>query len=182
MKISPVKNTDLLILEPKVYSDNRGFFFESFNQNVLNEYLGKKIHFVQDNHSKSKKNVLRGLHYQTKPMEQGKLVRVLSGKIFDVAVDIRKSSKNYGRWFSEVLSSENHKQFWIPAGYAHGFLVLEPKTEVLYKTTNFYDPKYERCIKYDDNLINIKWPNVNNYLLSKKDMMGCNFDQAELFN
>ncbi|EJF4739817.1 dTDP-4-dehydrorhamnose 3,5-epimerase, partial [Salmonella enterica] len=149
---------DVLIFEPKVFSDERGFFMESFNQKVFEEAVGRKIEFVQDNHSKSTKGVLRGLHYQVEPYAQGKLVRCIAGEVFDVAVDIRKDSETFGKWVGVNISSENKRQLWIPEGFAHGFLVLSDSADFLYKTSNYYSPIHERGIVWNDPTININWP------------------------
>ena len=173
MKVTPLKIPEVKLIEPEVFEDERGFFFESFNQQKFNEAIGQDVTFVQDNHSKSTKGVLRGLHYQKEPFAQGKLVRVISGEVFDVVVDIRKDSPTYGQWVSEVLSGENKKQLWIPAGFAHGFLVLSDVAEIVYKTTDFYSPEHEHCLKYNDKQINITWPSISSqYLLSPKDARG----------
>jgi dTDP-4-dehydrorhamnose 3,5-epimerase len=158
MKVTPTAIPDVLLIEPKVFSDDRGFFFESFNRQAFREAAGLDVDFLQDNHSKSAKNVLRGLHYQLPPRAQGKLVRVVQGEVFDVAVDLRKGSKTFGRWVGETLSSENRKQVWIPPGFAHGFLTLSDTAEFLYKTTDYYAPDCERCIRWDDPDIGIDWP------------------------
>lgn len=171
MKVTPTRIPDVLIIEPKVFGDDRGFFFESFNQKAFNEAVGEII-FVQDNHSKSAKNVLRGLHYQLPPKAQGKLVRVVQGEVFDVAVDLRKDSNTYGQWISEVLSAENKKQMWIPPGLAHGFLVLSEAAEFLYKATDYYAPELERCIRWNDTDIAINWPLIGAPSLSTKDLAG----------
>lgn len=171
MKVRSTRIPDVLIIEPQVFGDDRGFFFESFNQKVFNEVVGQDITFVQDNHSKSAKNVLRGLHYQLPPKAQGKLVRVIQGEVFDVAVDIRKGSKTYGQWVGELLSGDNKKQFWIPPGFAHGFLTLSDTAEFLYKTTDYYAPEYERSIRWDDPDLAIAWPLMGESLLSKKDSL-----------
>ncbi|MEL0056138.1 MAG: dTDP-4-dehydrorhamnose 3,5-epimerase, partial [Methylophilaceae bacterium] len=155
------------------FEDERGFFFEAFNQKKFNNLLGQDITFVQDNHSKSKQGVLRGLHYQKAPFAQAKLVRVTSGEIFDVAVDIRIDSPTYGQWSGEILSAQNKKQLWIPEGFAHGFLVLSDEAEVIYKTTQFYSKDHENCIAYNDKKINITWPSLaGQYILSPKDLEG----------
>ena len=172
MKAHPLEISEVKVIEPQVFEDNRGFFLETFNQLKFNELIGEKITFVQDNHSQSKKGVLRGLHFQKPPFSQGKLVKVISGEIFDVAVDIRKDSSSFGNWVSEILSAKNKKQLWIPEGFAHGFLVLSEQAEVIYKTTNFYSFEHERCIAYNDPFININWPLMENYVLSKKDLNG----------
>ncbi|WP_153147551.1 dTDP-4-dehydrorhamnose 3,5-epimerase [Dechloromonas sp. H13] len=171
MKVTPTAIPDVLLIEPKVFGDDRGFFFESFNQKVFEEATGLQATFVQDNHSKSSRNVLRGLHYQIK-RPQGKLLRVVQGEVFDVAVDIRKDSKTYGQWVGQILSAENKKQLWIPPGFAHGFLTLSETAEFLYKTTDYYAPEHERCIAWDDPKIGIKWPLTVAPLLSKKDKAG----------
>ena len=150
MKVIPTAISDVLIIEPQIFGDERGFFFESFNQRQFNEAIGREVIFVQDNHSRSAKNVLRGLHYQV-VRPQGKLVRVVHGEVFDVAVDIRKSSPTFGRWVGEILSAENKKQIWIPEGFAHGFMVLSDTAEFLYKTTDYWMPEFERSIVWDDS-------------------------------
>ncbi|ECB7205880.1 dTDP-4-dehydrorhamnose 3,5-epimerase, partial [Salmonella enterica subsp. enterica serovar Abaetetuba] len=155
--------------EPKVFSDERGFFMESFNQKVFEEAVGRKIEFVQDNHSKSTKGVLRGLHYQVEPYAQGKLVRCIAGEVFDVAVDIRKDSETFGKWVGVNISSENKRQLWIPEGFAHGFLVLSDSADFLYKTSNYYSPIHERGIVWNDPTININWPINIDKILSEKD-------------
>lgn len=160
---------DVLIFEPKVFGDERGFFMESFNQRLFEEATGRKVEFVQDNHSKSSKGVLRGLHFQLAPYAQGKLVRCASGEVYDVAVDIRKNSKTFGRWVGVNLSAENKKQLWIPEGFAHGFMTLADNTEFLYKTTNYYHPESECSILWCDQYIDIEWPSVENIILSQKD-------------
>lgn len=168
-----VKKTDfseILLIEPKIYNDERGFFFESFNKKSFYNLTNLNVDFVQDNHSRSKKNVLRGLHFQlNKP--QGKLIRVLDGIILDVIVDIRKSSSNFGKWIAFELSSTNQKQLWIPEGFAHGYLVKSSVAEVLYKTTEYWYPEYEKCIIWDDTDISINWP-IDNPILSQKDQRG----------
>ena len=164
------KIPEVILFEPKVFHDERGFFFESFNQKEFNQLVGKEINFVQDNHSKSKKGVIRGLHFQSSPMEQGKLVRVIDGEIWDVAVDIRSNSSSYGCWVGEEISSHNKKQLWIPEGFAHGFLVLSETAEVVYKTTNYYSQAHEKMIHWKNNEFNINWPVFNiNILTSAKD-------------
>jgi dTDP-4-dehydrorhamnose 3,5-epimerase len=170
MKVTSLKIPDVKIIEPDVFEDERGFFYESFNQQKFNEAIGKNITFVQDNHSKSKKGVLRGLHYQEEPFAQGKLVRVLVGEVFDVVVDIRKDSSSYGKWVAEILSAENKKQLWIPEGFAHGFLCLQDNTEFAYKTTNYYSKNHEKFFRYDNKLFNIDWPNMKRYFIAEKDL------------
>ncbi|MDR2186505.1 MAG: dTDP-4-dehydrorhamnose 3,5-epimerase [Azonexus sp.] len=175
MKITPTAIPDVLVIEPKIFGDERGFFFESFNQKAFNEAIGQEIIFVQDNHSKSAQNVLRGLHYQLPPKAQGKLVRVIQGEVFDVAVDIRQNSPTYGQWVAETLSADNKKQFWIPPGFAHGFLTLSETAEFLYKTTDYYAPELERCIRWDDPVLAIQWPLTKAVLVSRKDEQGASF-------
>ena len=170
----------LILLEPKVFCDGRGYFFESFNQKTFEEAIGLSPRFVQENHSKSIKGVLRGLHYQLPPKAQGKLVRIIQGEIFDVVVDIRKDSPTFGQWLSEVLTDHNKKQLWIPPGFAHGFLVLSETAEVLYKATHFYAPKSERCIIWNDSDIGIDWPLKREPLLSEKDLRGSPLHEADL--
>ena len=157
MKITPTAIPDVLVIEPKVFGDARGFFYESFNQKAFNEATGLDVNFVQDNHSRSTKGVLRGLHYQIH-QPQGKLVRVVRGAVFDVAVDIRKGSPTFGKWEGIELTEENNKQFWVPPGFAHGFLVLSDSADFLYKTTDYYAPEFERCIAWNDPAIGINWP------------------------
>ncbi len=171
---------DVLIIEPKVFGDARGFFFESFNQKSFNEATGLDVNFVQDNHSKSVRGVLRGLHYQIQ-QPQGKLVRVVQGEVFDVAVDIRKGSPTFGQWVGEILSAENKKQLWIPAGLAHGFLVLSDSAEFLYKTTDYYAPAYERCVAWNDADLGIDWPISDTPLLSAKDAAGSRLAELESY-
>jgi len=171
----------LLILEPKVFGDSRGFFFESFNAKDFADATGLNVNFVQDNHSKSAKGVLRGLHYQLQ-QAQGKLVRVTQGSVFDVAVDIRKSSPTFGKWVGCELSDTNHRQFWVPAGFAHGFVVLSESADFLYKTTDYYAPAHERCIAWNDPHIGIIWPQGITPSLSAKDKQGVNLNEAELFS
>ncbi|EBR8958387.1 dTDP-4-dehydrorhamnose 3,5-epimerase [Salmonella enterica subsp. enterica serovar Leeuwarden] len=169
MNVIKTEIPDVLIFEPNVFSDERGFFMESFNQKVFEEAVGRKIEFVQDNHSKSTKGVLRGLHYQVEPYAQGKLVRCIAGEVFDVAVDIRKDSETFGKWVGVNISSENKRQLWIPEGFAHGFLVLSDSADFLYKTSNYYSPIHERGIVWNDPTININWPINIDKILSEKD-------------
>ena len=169
MKVIDTAIKDVKIIEPTVYHDDRGFFFESFNQRKFEEVIGRTVEFVQDNHSKSVKSVLRGLHYQMPPYAQGKLVRVVCGEVFDVAVDVRKSSHTFGQWVGVNLSAENKKQLWIPEGFAHGFLTLSESAELLYKTTDFYSKEHEHAIRWDDSTLNIKWPISYDPMLSQKD-------------
>ena len=181
MNVIPTAIPEVLILEPKVFGDERGFFYESFNEKTFQQVTGVKASFLQDNHSRSANGVLRGLHYQIE-QAQGKLVRVVKGAVFDVAVEIRKNSSTFGKWVGVELTAENFKQLWIPPGFAHGFLVLENNTEFLYKTTDYYAPAHERCIAWNDQQLNIQWP-LNGELpnLSAKDQQGVSLSQAELF-
>ncbi|HHI93666.1 MAG TPA: dTDP-4-dehydrorhamnose 3,5-epimerase [Gammaproteobacteria bacterium] len=181
MKATPTSIPDVFVIEPTVFGDERGFFFESYNAKVFSELTGVKTDFVQDNHSRSARNVLRGLHYQIK-QPQGKLVRVTDGEVFDVAVDLRKKSPTFGRWVGECLSAQNKKQLWVPEGFAHGFLVLSEYAEFLYKTTDYYAPEYERCIRWDDQDIAIQWPEEIEPTLSGKDAIGVSFSTAEVFS
>jgi dTDP-4-dehydrorhamnose 3,5-epimerase len=169
-----------VVFEPKIFGDARGFFFESYNAKVFKQATGLDPNFVQDNHSKSGKGVLRGLHYQIKQV-QGKLVRVTQGEVFDVAVDMRSSSQTFGQWVGEYLSGENKRQIWIPPGFAHGFLVLSDTAEFLYKTTDFYAPKFECCLKWDDSTVAVSWPQDITPLLSTKDLAGLSFAEAKKF-
>ncbi len=180
MKVTPLAIPDILLIEPKIFGDERGFFYESYNQRQFEEAVGRKVTFVQDNHSRSVKGVLRGLHYQIQ-QPQGKLVRVVEGKVFDVAVDLRKGSATFGQWVGEILSVENKRQLWVPEGFAHGFLVLSDHAEFLYKTTDYYAPEFERCILWNDCMINVSWPINSQPSLSAKDSNGLLFDQAEVF-
>ena len=181
MKVTPTAIPDVFIIEPTVFGDARGFFYESFNQKAFNEATGTNYQFVQDNHSCSGKGVLRGLHYQIQ-QPQGKLVRVVRGSVFDVAVDIRKSSPTFGQWVGMELTEENHKQLWIPAGFAHGFLVTSESAEFLYKTTGYYAPEHERCIVWNDPILSIQWLNLETSpSLSIKDQAGTLLSNAELF-
>lgn len=181
MKVTPTSIPDVLLLEPAVLSDERGCFFESFNARVFEELTGVKRQFVQDNHSKSVKNVLRGLHYQIE-RPQGKLVRVVQGEVFDVAVDLRKSSKTFGQWTGDYLSAENKRQIWIPEGFAHGFLVLSDAAEFVYKLTDYYHPAAERSLRWDDSRLNIVWPFQGRILLSDKDQAAAAWDDAIFFD
>jgi len=181
MKATPTAIPDVLIIEPQVFGDERGFFFESFNQEKFNAAVGRQVDFVQDNHSKSSKGVLRGLHYQLPPFAQGKLVRVIQGEVFDVAVDIRESSPTFGKWVGEVLSAENKKQLWIPEGFAHGFLTLSDTAEFLYKTTAFYNKESERGLLWNELSIAIDWPDAGSLSLSEKDKQAQSFANADLF-
>ncbi len=180
MKVIQTAIPDVFILEPAIFGDQRGFFLESYNQQTFLNLTGVNASFVQDNHSRSGKNVLRGLHYQIK-QPQGKLVRVASGAVFDVAVDLRKSSPTFGRWVGVELTGENHRQFWVPAGFAHGFLVLSEQADFLYKTTDYYAPEFERCISWNDPEIGIEWPIDIAPSLSAKDQQGLSLSKAEVF-
>lgn len=177
MRATPTAIPDVLVIEPKVFGDERGFFYESYNQKAFHEATGLDVQFVQDNHSKSARNVLRGLHYQVQ-QPQGKLVRVVQGEVFDVAVDIRKDSKTYGQWVGQVISADNNKQLWIPPGLAHGFVVLSETAEFLYKTTDYYAPAHERCIAWNDPDLAIAWPIDGMPSLSAKDAAGIAFREA----
>lgn len=181
MKVTPLRIPDLLLIEPEIFGDERGFFFESFNHERFKKVVGREFEFVQDNHSKSVKGVLRGLHYQIPPKAQGKLVRVIQGEVFDVAVDLRQSSPTFGKWVGEILSASNKKQMWIPEGFAHGFLTLSDTAEFLYKTTDFYSKEHERVISWNDKTIAIQWP-IKNVLLSIKDATPESFKKASYFN
>jgi dTDP-4-dehydrorhamnose 3,5-epimerase len=181
LKVTPTSIPDVLVIEPKVFGDERGFFFESFNQKAFNDATDLNETFVQDNHSRSAKGVLRGLHYQLQ-QPQGKLVRVVRGAVFDVAVDIRKSSPTFGKWIGVELSEENQKQLWVPAGFAHGFLVLSEFADFLYKTTQYYAPAQERCIAWNDATIDVKWPLVQAPSISLKDANGQTLDTIMTFD
>jgi dTDP-4-dehydrorhamnose 3,5-epimerase len=182
VKVIDTAIPEVKILEPKVFGDERGYFFESYNERTLNHALGREVRFVQDNHSRSARGVLRGLHYQLR-QPQGKLVRVVSGEVFDVAVDLRRSSASCGQWVGLTLSAENKRQLWIPEGFAHGFLVLSEMAEFLYKTTDFYAPEHERCIAWNDQGLAINWPLApgDTPIVSVKDAQGVALQQAELF-
>ena len=181
MKVTRCTIPDVLLLEPIVFGDDRGFFFESFNQSSFNQATGLNVNFVQDNHSKSVKNVLRGLHYQIQ-RPQGKLVRVVQGEVFDVAVDLRKSSPTFGQWVGEILSAENKRQLWVPVGFAHGFLVTSDTAEFIYKTTDYYAPEFERSIAWNDAKVSIEWPVNSLPALSSKDLLAGAFDVSEYFS
>lgn len=181
MKVTPLSIPDVLLIEPRVFEDERGFFFESFREDVFKKETLLNISFVQDNHSKSSKGVLRGLHYQIPPHAQGKLVRVIQGEVLDVAVDVRESSPTCGQYVAEILSSDNKKQLYIPEGFAHGFLTLSRTSEFLYKTTNFYHPESECCILWNDATLNIEWPQNLKIELSPRDLLGNSFKSSPLF-
>ncbi|MGN8060919.1 dTDP-4-dehydrorhamnose 3,5-epimerase [Ralstonia sp. 22111] len=181
LKIVRTRIPDVLVIEPTVFRDARGFFFESFNRQVFSAALGSGVDFVQDNHSRGHRGVLRGLHYQIE-QPQGKLVRVVSGAVFDVAVDLRRESPTFSNWVGVELTAESHRQLWIPPGFAHGFLVLSDVADLLYKATDYYAPQHERCIAWDDPDIGIFWPNVeSSLLLSDKDRRGVSFRMAETY-
>lgn len=182
MKATPLVIPEVILFEPRIFGDARGFFFESFNQRQFESAVGHSVSFVQNNHSRSVQHVLRGLHYQIK-QPQGKLVRVVVGEVFDVAVDIRRSSPTFGRWVGEKLSAENKKQLWVPSGFAHGFIVLSEHAEFLYNTTDYWAPEYERCIMWNDSTLNIQWPITGNApVLSEKDARGATLNTAEVYD
>ena len=181
MKATALAIPDVFLLEPTVFGDERGFFYESFNQRVFENAIGRAVHFVQDNHSRSVNHVLRGLHYQIQ-QPQGKLVRVIAGEIFDVAVDIRQSSPTFGQWVGATLSNKNMKQIWVPEGFAHGFVVLSDTAEVLYKTTDYWAPEHEHCIAWNDPDIAIQWPFEGEPQRSAKDKLGVMLSKAVLFD
>lgn len=181
MKVTPLGIPDVLLIEPHVFEDLRGFFFESFREDIFKHKTSLDVSFVQDNHSKSSQGVLRGLHYQLPPHAQGKLARVIQGEVLDIAVDMRKSSPTCGQYVAEILSSDNKKQLYIPEGFAHGFLTLSETSEYLYKTTDFYHPESERCLLWNDKTLNIKWPTDLKIELSLKDSFGISFESSEFF-
>jgi dTDP-4-dehydrorhamnose 3,5-epimerase len=180
MRVTRTEIPDVLIIEPKVFGDARGFFLESFNRRQFQEATQVDLDFVQDNHSRSARGVLRGLHYQVH-QTQGKLVRVVRGAVFDVAVDLRRSSPTFGKWVGTELSEENHRQFWVPPGFAHGFIVLSETADFLYKATNYYAPQHERCIAWNDPVVGIRWPEGIEPQLSEKDSRGTALGEAETF-
>ena len=177
MKAIPTAIPEVLVIEPAVFGDARGFFFESWNERAFNALVGRDVRFVQDNHSMSARNVLRGLHYQVR-QPQGKLVRVVAGEVYDVAVDLRRSSPTFGRWVGERLSAENHRMMWVPAGFAHGFVVLSESAEFLYKTTDYYAPQHERTLLWNDPALGIDWPVAGTPVLKPKDAAGTPLAQA----
>jgi dTDP-4-dehydrorhamnose 3,5-epimerase len=181
MKVTPLSISDVLLIEPHISEDSRGFFFESFREDIFKKKTSLNVSFVQDNHSRSSRGVLRGLHYQLPPHPQGKLTRVIQGEVLDIAVDIRKSSPTFGQYVSEILSMSNKKQLYIPEGFAHGFLTLSDTSEFLYKTTDFYHPECERCIIWNDPTLNITWHKNLNIQLSSEDLLGKSFKSSELF-
>ena len=180
MKVTPTSIPSVLIIEPRVFGDTRGFFFESFNQRAFNQATGLDVNFVQDNHSRSSKGVLRGLHYQIQ-QPQGKLVRVVRGSVFDVTVDLRKSSPTFGQWVGVELTEDNHRQLWIPPGFAHGFYVLSDSADFLYKTTDYYAPEFECSLIWNDPTIGIEWPLNTQPIISAKDVQGNKLADAEVF-
>ncbi|MFQ3191438.1 MAG: dTDP-4-dehydrorhamnose 3,5-epimerase [Paraglaciecola sp.] len=184
MQATPLAIPEVVIFEPRVFGDERGYFYESFSQKTFEQATGLKREFVQDNHSKSQKGVLRGLHYQLPPTAQGKLVRVVEGEALDIAVDIRKNSPTFGQWVGERLSAQNNKQMWVPEGFAHGFITLSDTAQFLYKTTNYYSPVHERCIAWDDPTLAIDWQldNMGTHSLSAKDKVGKLIGDAEVFD
>ena len=181
MKVTPLSIPDVLLIEPIVLEDSRGFFFESFREDIFKKETSLDISFVQDNHSKSSQGILRGLHYQLPPHAQAKLTRVIQGEVLDIAVDIRESSPTCGQYVAEILSSDNKKQLYVPEGFAHGFLTLSEVSEYLYKTTDFYHPESERCILWNDKTLNIDWPKNIEIHLSSKDLNGAIFSSSEIF-
>ena len=183
MKVIPLAIPDVLLIEPRVFGDARGYFFEAYNRRQFQELAGVDVEFVQDNESRSRHGVLRGLHYQMPPHAQGKLVRCAEGEVFDVAVDLRRSSPTFGRWVAAILSDANKHQLWIPAGFAHGFLTLSEHARLIYKTTDYYAPKCDRSLRYDDPKIGIEWPKLDiEFLVSDKDRAAASWDTAEFFD
>jgi dTDP-4-dehydrorhamnose 3,5-epimerase len=182
MEITALSIKDVLVIKPQVHEDKRGYLYESFNQTIFNKQLKNDIHFIQDVHSYSKQHTLRGLHYQLPPKAQAKLIRVIKGQIFDVAIDLRKHSSSFGSWVGQILSEKNNLQMWIPEGFANGFLVLSEDAEVVYKVTEFYSPDYERCIIWNDQALNIHWPIKNQPLISDRDLSGKSFKDAEVYS
>ncbi len=180
MKFTPLSIPDVFLIEPKIFKDDRGFFFESFNFNEFKKATSLDVNFVQDNHSKSTKGVLRGLHYQKSPHAQAKLVRVIQGEVFDVAVDVRSDSPTFGQYVSQILSAENKKQMWIPEGFAHGFLTISETAELLYKTTSYYNPDFERCIIWNDKTLKINWHQNEKIILSIRDSIGKDFTELDI--
>jgi dTDP-4-dehydrorhamnose 3,5-epimerase len=181
MIVTPLYIPEVLLIDPKINNDERGFFFESFNQKLFENRTGLKPTFVQDNHSKSRKRVLRGMHYQLPPKAQDKLIRVVQGEVYDVAIDLRRTSHTFGKWVGEVLSEENKKQLWIPIGFAHGFLCLSETAEIVYKTTEYFSPIYERCITWNDSNVGIIWPHIDRIVVSDKDQLVKYFNNSARF-
>jgi len=181
MKVTPLSIPGVLLLEPKTFKDERGLFFESFNQRTFNRVTNTNIHFVQDNQVESVKGVLRGLHYQKNPMAQAKLVRVTEGEVFDVVVDLRHGSRTFGQWLANILSKDNQKQLFIPEGFAHGFLTMSDHATFLYKTNQFYSPEHESSIRWNDETLNIIWPKVGRFIVSSKDSSAISFNRSETY-
>ena len=181
MKVTPLKIPDVLLIEPRVFEDTRGFFFESFREDVFRKETSLNVSFVQDNHSKSFQGVFRGFHYQLPPYAQGKLIRVIQGEVLDIAIDIRESSPSCGQYIAEILSGDNKKQLYIPEGFAHGFLTLSHTSEFLYKTTHFYHPQSEHCILWNDATLNIQWPKGLKIELLPKDLLGKSLESSPFF-
>jgi dTDP-4-dehydrorhamnose 3,5-epimerase len=181
MKVTPLSIPDVLLIEPKIFKDERGLFFESFNQQIFNEATNTNILFVQDNHAESFRGALRGLHYQKNPMAQSKLVRVTEGEVFDVVVDLRHQSPTFGQWLSTILSKDNQKQLFIPEGFAHGYLTLSDHATVLYKVSQFYSPAHEGSIRWDDKTLHIDWPKAHHLIVSTKDNQAISFDRSETY-
>jgi dTDP-4-dehydrorhamnose 3,5-epimerase len=181
MEVTSLSIPDVLLIQPQIFEDARGFFFESFREDIFKKKTSLNVAFVQENHSKSSQGILRGLHYQLPPHAQAKLVRVIEGKVLDISVDIRESSPTFGKYIAEILSSDNKKQLYIPEGFAHGFLTLSKTAEYLYKTTNFYQREFERCILWNDPTLNIEWPKNLDIHLSSKDLVGTTLTSSELF-
>jgi dTDP-4-dehydrorhamnose 3,5-epimerase len=181
MKVTPLSIPDVLLIEPQIFKDERGVFFESFNQSAFNEATNTNILFVQDNHTESFRGALRGLHYQKNPMAQAKLVRVTEGEVFDVVVDLRHGSRTFGQWLANILSKDNQKQLFIPEGFAHGSLTMSDHAIFLYKTNQFYSPEHERSIRWDDEALNIIWPKVGRFIVSSKDSRAISFNRSETY-
>ncbi|AUV26932.1 dTDP-4-dehydrorhamnose 3,5-epimerase [Citrobacter sp. RHBSTW-00678] len=181
MKIVKTELPEVIVFEPNVFGDTRGFFLESYNKKIFDEAVGRSVDFVQDNHSESQRGVLRGLHYQLNPYAQGKLVRCVAGEVFDVAVDVRKSSPTFGQWVGIILSAENKRQLWIPEGFAHGFVTLSERAQFVYKATNYYAPETERCIIWNDETLKIEWPVIESLQLSHKDQCGKCLAEAQCY-
>jgi dTDP-4-dehydrorhamnose 3,5-epimerase len=181
VKVTPLSIPDVLLIEPQIFKDERGLFFESFNQSAFNAATKINILFVQDNHAESAKGVLRGLHYQKNPMAQAKLVRVTEGEVFDVVVDLRHQSPTFGQWLSTILSKDNQKQLFIPEGFAHGYLTLSNRATFLYKTNQFYSPEHERSIRWDDETLHINWPKADRLMVSSKDSNAISFNRSETY-
>jgi dTDP-4-dehydrorhamnose 3,5-epimerase len=181
MKVTPLSIPDVFLIEPQIFKDDRGLFFESFNQKTFNDATNTNILFVQDNHTESLRGALRGLHYQKPPMAQAKLVRVTEGEVFDVVVDLRHQSPTFGQWLSTILSKDNQKQLFIPEGFAHGYLTLSDRATFLYKTNQFYSPEHERSMRWDDEMLNINWPKEDRVKVSSKDSNAISFDRSKTY-